>query len=120
MIDPISLLLFVAGAVGTTVVVATYWEEIRAWVKEIYHALPPSIQQTLKGAISLIQKLANSIKNVMKYYSYNSQTNKWTETIVSKDVDESTVPEHIRMKLHHTNEVDTTKDLEREIKLTLS
>lgn len=55
----------------------------------------------------------------MKYYSYNEETKKWNETVVTQEVDESTIPDHIRRKVQSTSqEVDITDEMEKELSLT--
>lgn len=113
-------LLLLAGGALIGAGIAIYWKEIAAWLKRIYEKLPPIIKQYLQGALSFIQRIGNTFKNVMKYYSYNEETKKWTETVVSTEVDESKIPAKFRNKLKSTIEVETTDDLEKELKLELT
>lgn len=114
-------LLLLAGGVIIGAAVAIYWKEIAAWLKRIYAKLPPIIKRYLQGALSFVQRIGNTFKNIMKYYSYNEETKKWNETVVTTEVDENTIPDHIRKKVQATqNEVETTQDLEKELKLELS
>ncbi len=122
MIDPISL-GFIAGAVFGVVagvVTAIYWENIREWIKEVYENLPIKIKETLVSATSFAKRFGLSFQNIMKYYSYDKELNKWEMTVVTQEVDESTIPESIRKKLDYSSEVETTDDLQRELKLNLS
>lgn len=113
------VLLLVGGAlIGAGI--AIYWKNIAEWLKRIYVKLPPVIKQYLQGALSFAQRIGSTFKNVMKYYSYNEETKKWNETVVTTEVDESTIPAHIRNKLNQSSEVETTQDLEKELKLELS
>lgn len=121
MIDPISL-GFIAGAVFGVVagvVTAIYWENIREWIKEVYENLPIKIKETLVGATSFAKRFGLSFQNIMKYYSYDKELNKWEMTVVTQEVDESTIPDHIRRKVQSTSqEVDITDEMEKELSLT--
>jgi len=106
----------VAGLVGG-VVIAAYWKEIIGWIEKVYAKLPANIQQDLQGAMAFVRKLDNAFTNIMKYYSYSEQTQEWTETTVSKVVDPSSVPDHIRKKMPITGELDITDDVQEQLKL---
>lgn len=117
-------LILLAGAAiaGVAVAVAVYWKEISAWLKRIWDKLPPIIKQHLQGALSFVKRIGATALNIMKYYSYNKETKKWNETVVTTEVDESTVPEKFRKMAGYTSsqEVETTDDLEKELSLSLS
>lgn len=115
-------LILLAGATIAGVAVAVYWKEISAWLKRIWDKLPPTIKQHLQGALSFVKRIGTTALNIMKYYSYNEETKKWSETIVSTEVDESTVPEKFRRKTGYTSnqEIETTDDLEKELSMSLS
>lgn len=123
MIDPISLAViagtFAVGAV-VGVVVVKYWDNIKSWIKKIWEKLPIKIKKNLQGATSFVKRLGNSFSNIMNYYSHDEKLNQWSITTFTQEVDEDTIPEHIRAKLKQKNEVDTTQDLERELKISLS
>jgi len=102
-----------AGAIALTV----YWKEVVAWLKRVLEKLPDSVKQNLQGATAFIQKLANTVKNIMNYYSYNEKTEKWTETTVTKEVSENDVPKHIREKMAKTSKVDITDELQEKLEL---
>lgn len=113
--------LLLAGAAIAGVAIAVYWKEIGAWLKRIWDKLPPAIKNHLKGALSFVQRIGNTARNIMKYYSYNEETKKWNETVVTTEVDESTVPAKFRNMVAYdqNQEVETTDDLEKELQLTL-
>lgn len=114
--------LLLAGAALAGVAIAVYWKEISAWLKRIWDKLPPAIKNHLKGALSFVQRIGNTARNIMKYYSYNEETKKWNETIVTTEVDESTIPDKFRKMAEYGNsqEVETTDDLEKELQMSLS
>lgn len=108
------LIWLVAGAI-TLVTVAVFWKEISVWLKRIYDRLPPSIQENLKGAMAFVERIDTTIKNIMVYYSYREDTQKWTETSVSREVDPSTIPSHILKRMAKTSKIDITDDLQKEL-----
>lgn len=114
--------LLLAGVALAGVAIAVYWKEINAWIKRVWDKLPSAIKNHLKGALSFVQRIGNTARNIMKYYSYNETTKKWNETIVSTEVDESTVPAKFRNMAGYSQnqEVETTNDLEKELQLELT
>jgi phage-related protein len=113
----IPLIWLVGVAAIGAVALAVYWKEIVEWLKRVYEKLPDSIKQNLQGATAFVHKLGGVIKNIMNYYSYNEKTQKWTETIVSKEVNENDIPKHIREKMAKTAKVDITDELEEKLEL---
>lgn len=113
-------LLLLAGGVALGITVAIYWKNITAWLERIWEKLPPIVKDYLQGALAFVRRIGDTVKNIVKYYSYNEETKKWNETVVTQEVDESTIPESIRKKLDYSSEVETTDDLQRELKLNLS
>ncbi len=114
---PVLLLGGVALAAG--IAIAAYWKEINAWVQRIWAKLPHSVKDKLQGAVALARRIGNTFKNIMKYYAYDSNTKKWTETVVTKEVNESDIPKHIRSRLRETEEVDISEDFQKELQLSL-
>lgn len=112
---PLVLLGAVAAIAATAV--AVYWKKIAAWLKAGYDLLPDSIKKQLQGFKTLVISAYNAFKNVVKYYSYNKETDKWQETIITKEVDESEIPEDILNKLKKKNEVDISQDVKEKLEL---
>ena len=112
------LIWIVAGAAAIGVL-ALFWKEIKAWIDRIYQKLPESIQENLKGLMAFVQKIEDTVKNIIVYYSYREDTQQWTETTVSRVVDPSTVPKHILKKSTQMKKVDITNDLQKELELAL-
>ena len=114
-------LIWLAGAgiaaVAGAVVLVAFWKEIVAWVDKVMAKLPPSVRENLQGAVAFVERVAGAIKNLMNYYSYDEQTQKWTETVVSREVDESQIPKHIREKMKAQSKVDITDDLQEQLEL---
>ncbi|MDO5652281.1 MAG: hypothetical protein Q4G13_09165 [Moraxella sp.] len=114
------LLIVGAGAAILGAAVAVYWKNIRDWLKRVLDKLPSSIKEKIQGVQVFAQRIGNTFKNIMKYYSYDKNTNQWNETVVTTEVDASTVPEHIRRKIENaSNETaDISDDLEKELKMS--
>lgn len=115
-------LLLLGGIALAGVAIGVYWKNIAKWLEKIWEKLPASIKKDLQGAVALVQKVASVFKNVMKYYSYNSQTKKWRETIVTSEVSENDIPEHIRKNMQNSssNEVDISAEIQEKLELSLS
>lgn len=120
MIDPISIAL-ISGIVGGIVgaVVVTFWDEIAEFIKGAYEGLKFHIKESLMGMVAIAQMTVVGMKNVVKFYSYIKATKKWIETIESREVDESLVPEHIRNKVKMSGQADITDEVAKELKLDL-
>lgn len=111
--------LLLGGLALAGIALAAYWKEIANWLKRIWQKLPSSIKDRLQGAVALVRKIGDTFKNVMKYYSYDKDTKKWSETVVTKEVNESEIPDHIRSRLIKQNETDISEDLEEQLKMAL-
>lgn len=110
------VLLGVALAAGA-VALAVFWKEIVGWIKRVYEKLPASIKQNLQGAVAFVERIAGAIKNIMNYYSYNEETQKWTETTVSREVEPNQVPKHILDRMKTASKVDITDELQEKLEL---
>lgn len=119
MIDPISIGIWLLVGAATSAVVIAFWKEIREWFIKIWYKLPVQMRQDLKGVLAFAQRVDEVIVTLMKYYSYNKGTNDWNETIVSKQINTNEIPSHIRERLREGNQIDITKDLCKELDLTL-
>lgn len=110
----IPLIILAGAAIAGTAVIASYWKEIKSWLSRIYDRLPEVVKKYLKGALSFVKRIGATALNIMKYYSYNEDTKKWNETVVTTEVDESTVPDKFREMVNYQrkNEVETTEELE--------
>jgi hypothetical protein len=106
-------LIYLAGAaIVSAAVVAIFWKEIVSWLGRVYEKLPASVKDNLKGGVAFVKKVGDTFKNLMLYYSYNEDTQKWTETTVSREVDSNSIPAHILKKLESTEKLDITEELE--------
>lgn len=113
----IPVLLLGAALIGGAVVLAVFWKDIAAWVSRVWEKLPASVKENLQGAKAFVQKLDATFKNVMNYYSYDQKTQKWTETVVSKEVDQSQIPADILKKFKAKSKIDITDDVQEKLEL---
>lgn len=116
----IPLLLLGAAALTATVVLVAFWKEIKQFIQRVWEKLPPIIKQQLQGAKVFIQRIARVVKNLFYYYSYNKESQKWTETVVSREVDPNSIPEDIMKKMQqgNTEKVDISDEYEQQMMLT--
>ncbi len=113
----IPFLLLGAVAVVGAVALAAFWKEIVQWIKKVYNKLPDSVKQNLQGAKAFLEKLGTAIKNIMKYYSYNENTEKWTETTTEREVSEDEVPKEFLEKMKYKSKLDITDDVQEKLEL---
>src|SRR5690606_37803812 len=111
--------VILAGIALAGITLAAFYKEIAIWLKHVYKKLPNSIKDNLQGAKSFLEKMDRTIKNVFYYYSFSQKNQKWTETVVSREVDQSSIPKDILEKIQNNEKVDITNDIERELKLSL-
>lgn len=114
--------LILLGAVALTgTLIAVYWKKIVKWLKAAYDFLPEDIKKKVKGFITLVKSVGSLFKNIVKYYSYNKDTGKWKQTILTQEVDESEIPAEIlaKVKKSPTQEVDTSEELRQKMELTV-
>lgn len=114
----IPLVVLGGMAVATAVVLAIFWKEIRAWLARVWEKLPPNIKEQLQGAKAYLEKIESAVKNVFYYYSYNKQTLKWTETVISREVDPQSIPKDIADKMKRHDKLDITEDVEKQLLVT--
>lgn len=114
----IPFILLGAALLGTAAVAYTFWDEIKAFLKESLEKVKKMVKGTIIGVCTFIQTkdISKGIKAFNKFYSKTSD-GKWTETIVSKEVSEDEIPEHIRRKAERASgkEVEITDELQHEL-----
>ncbi len=111
--------IILAGAVALgAVVLAKFWKEINEWISRIWKKLPPHVKEHLQGAKAFLERVEATVKNVFYYYSYNNETEKWTETVVSRQVDPESIPQDIREKMRERNNLEITDDVKQMLTVT--
>lgn len=103
------------GAVGA--LVATFWKQIVSWFKKAWEKLTEAFKKGFKGVKAFLTKIAGVIKNLAKYYSFNASTKKWQETVVTREVDPSEVPEEFRTELKSSDQIDISDEFTKQLTL---
>ena len=93
-------------AVGHAIVI--YWDSIIKWVQGVYNKIKNTIKGILYGTKIFIKKLLDGrYEEISKNYS--EQDDEWEETIVTRKINASEVPEEIRNRALYM-ETDITDD----------
>lgn len=117
---PVILVVGLAAAgIGVAAAVVTFWDEIKSFLKSAYQKLKKAISAAIVGFSTYLKtgKIFDSIQAAYKFYHKNDK-NQWQETIVTRAISESEVPEHIRAKLDKLpaeSELDISNELELEL-----
>ncbi len=111
----LSAIIMGAACVAGVGLVATYWNNIVDWLKRAIVKVQNVIKGVVYGTKVFIQKIKEGIKEISKHYSQD-ENGRWKETVVTREVPESEVPEEIRMKARVMNQqVDITDELELQL-----
>ncbi len=113
-------LILLGAAALTGALIAVYWKKIVKWLQAAYEYLPESLKKRIQGFVTLVKAIHGVFKNIVKYYSYNEETQKWKQTIVTQEVNESEIPDEIKAKIKSsmTGEVDTSEDVREKLELS--
>lgn len=113
----IPLLLLGGLLAGAAVLAVTFWDEIKQFLKAAYERVKKVVSAAIVGVVTYVQtkNIYEGIKAAYKFYSKNER-GQWQEHVVTKTLEASEVPEHIREKLERTNKpIDISKELELEL-----
>lgn len=101
----------IAGAVilAGAGIVATFWNDITSWLKKAFQKVKEVVNAVVLGTKIFIKKIGEAFKEISKHYSKKGV--KWQETIVTKEISASEVPDEIKAKAGYT-ETDITKEYE--------
>lgn len=106
----LSAIILGATLIAGATIVATFWNEITTWLRNTITKVKQMIDGVVYGAKVFVKKISEGIQEISKHYSKNGQ--KWTETISTREVSESEVPEDIRRKAYLNTETDITSEYE--------
>lgn len=94
---------------------ASFWKELVEWMKRVVEKVREITAKAVAGVKIFVRKVGEAIKEIAKNYSQDEH-GRWHETIVTREIAESEVPEEIRAKVKRTrDEVDVTKELELQL-----
>lgn len=111
----LSTIIMGAVCVAGVGLLATYWNNIIDWLKRAIKKVQSVINHVVYGTKVFIQKIKEGIKEISKHYSQD-EYGRWKETIVTREIPASEVPEEIRKKAKYYNEqVDITNELELQL-----
>lgn len=106
--------LLTVGAVILGVgLLATFWNDMVSWLKRAVQKVKEVIGVVSYGFTVFVRKLREGLKEISKHYS--KKQNKWQETIVTKEIDESEVPDEIKAKASMSRDVEITDELEMKL-----
>lgn len=109
----LTTLLVTAGVIVGVGLLATFWNDIVGWLKRAVQKVKEIVGFATYGFTVFIRKLREGLKEISKHYS--KVQNKWQETIVTRQIDESEVPEEIRRKASMSCDTEITEELEMQL-----
>lgn len=110
------LTTFLLGAVITAAavgIVAVFWQDFLDFLKKAVNRVRQMVEGVLYGSKVFIRKLAEGVREISKHYSKVDEH--WQETIVTRTVSASEVPEEILKKAPNDEEVDITDEMELQL-----
>lgn len=103
--------LILGVAVGA--LIATFWKDIVGWLQRAADAVVKAIGKAAVGVTVALKKLYDGFKEISRHYSKTGT--QWQETVVTRTVPESEVPEEFRNRAALMEETDITKELEQQL-----
>lgn len=92
---------------------AKFWNEITDWLKRAINKVKEIIGTISYGVRVFIKKVKEGIQEISKHFHKNGT--QWNETIVTRTISESEVPEEIRAKANYYSETDISNELEMQL-----
>ena len=121
----IPIILLGAALFAGAVVVTAFWDKIKSFLEASVKHVRQVVKATIVGLTAYVKTqniaagIAAGLQALNKFYSKN-ENQQWEETITTRTISESDVPEHIRRKLESTRgPVDISEDIAKELKLEL-
>jgi len=109
----IMLALLIGGAIIGAGVIATYWNNIKDWIARAAKRVSEIITGVVYGVKLFAKKLGEFYQEISKHYSQDKQGN-WEETIVTRKIPESEIPQDI-LDMANNSETDITHKMELEL-----
>ena len=109
----LTALLFAAGVIAGAGILATFWNDIRNFLKSAVEKVRSIVSGVVYGCKVFIKKLSEGVKEISRHSSKVEQH--WEETTVTRTVPESEVPPEILKRAESSNEVDVTDELEMQL-----
>ncbi len=102
-------LILAAGLLAGASLLAAFWNDITSWLKRAIAKVKQVVNAVVLGAKIFMKKTGEAFKEISKHYSKKGV--KWQETIVTKEISESEVPDEIKEKVG-LSETDITAEYE--------
>lgn len=106
------LALAAAATIAAGVVCGLFWDNILGWIKKTALKIKEKLQKAVYGATILATKIGGVLKKISKNYVRNGT--EWEEYVLTKEIEESEVPDYIRA-LEEGNEIDITDELKLQL-----
>ncbi|WP_226455747.1 hypothetical protein [Pseudomonas sp. AF03-9] len=121
----IPFILLGAALFAGAVVASAFWDKIKNFLEASVKHVRQIVKATIVGLTAYIKTqnvvagIAAGLQALNKFYSKN-EDQQWEETVTTRTIPASDVPEHIRRKLESTQApVDISEDIAKELKLEL-
>ena len=99
---------------------ATFWDEIKIWLKEVGDWIVEVVKHVLYGTKVLLRKLQEGFAEIARFYHQDARQ-RWHETTRMREIAASEVPREIRERMATLGiEVEITKDVDRELRMHLA
>lgn len=103
--------IIAAGVIG---IIATFWDDILAFLKKALAKVKSIVKGIVYGAQVFMKKLKEGCQEIARYYS--KVEDHWEETIVTKTISENQVPKEILERAERAaHEIDITDELELQL-----
>lgn len=110
----LGLALLIGGAVLGVGLIATFWNEIQAWLKRVVEKVKTVVQGVVQGVRIFFARMQGIGKEISRNYAKVGM--KWQETIVKKTVELSEIPEEYRKRMViDSEEYEFTDELENQL-----
>ena len=111
----IQYLILGAAAIIGIGLIATFWNDILDFLKKAARKVKEVVKGFLYGSKVFLKKMREGVKEITKHYS--KVNDRWEETIVSRTVPASEIPEEILQKARMNEEYDITDELEMQLEV---
>lgn len=93
--------------------IAAFWKDLVKFLQKAIEKVQQVVSGILYGTKVFIKKMSEAVKEISRHYS--KVDGHWQETIVTKTISESEVPEDILKRAGYDTELDITDELEMQL-----
>lgn len=112
----LTALLFGAAVIAGAGIVAAFWNDLVAFLKKAVEKVRALVAGIVYGTKVFIRKIGEAFKEISRNYS--KVDDHWQETIVTREIPASKVPEDILARANeigYGQELDITDELEMQL-----